>query len=116
MRQLAWTCNGATLAAVSTHCLVTWNIPGALHHERGAGFVLHPDSPISAMAFRPGGNILVTGNIHGAIQLWRPVKAGKMLCSADLGASVTHLVWSTNGKHVVAATISGHIYVARLCR
>jgi WD40 repeat protein len=116
MRQLAWACNGATLAGVSTHCLVTWNIRGALHDERSAGFVLHPDSPISRMVFRPGGSILATGNIHGALELWRPVKAGKMLRSADLGASVTHMVWSTNGKHLVAATSSGRIYAARLCR
>jgi WD40 repeat protein len=116
VRQLAWACNGATLACVSTSCLKTWNIRAALHDRTCGGFIRPQDSPISRIAFRPGSGILATGNIHGGLEFWRPVKASEMLGSADFGAPIAHLVWSTNGKHLVAATTSGRVYAARVCR
>ena len=115
LHQLALGSNGATLAGASANSLFAWNIRGAIHGRTVADWIRDLDSPISRLAFRPGNNIFAAGNIHGEVQLWRAIKAGGLLRSADLGTPVTHLAWSANGKHL-AANRSGNAYEARVCR
>lgn len=116
LHELAWGGNGARLAGASVRSLFVWNLRGALHGRTEADWIRNLDAPISRLAFRPGSNILATGNIYGEVRLWRAANAGDLLQSADLGAPVTQLAWSANGKHLAAATGSGDAYVARVCR
>lgn len=116
LHELAWAPNGDWLAGASAHALFAWNIQAVLHGRLDAHRVCQMESPVSRIAFRPGGNLLAAGTIHGCVQLRRPVVAAGLLRSADLGASVTQLAWSANGKHLAAATSCGKAYATRVCR
>jgi WD40 repeat protein len=116
LHELAWDANGVVLSGASANSLFAWNVQALLHGRTEADKICDLRSPVSRMAFRPGGNILATGTIHGHVQLWRPAAAFEAVRSADLGAPVTQLAWSANGKHLAAATSSGEAYAVRVCR
>jgi WD40 repeat protein len=116
LHQLAWGPSGATLAAASLTWLLAWDVRGVLHGKTAPRFICALDSPISCIAFRPAGNVLAAGNIHGRLWLCRPAPGGETLRSADLGAPVTHLIWSANGKHLAVGVNSNRVYVARVCQ
>lgn len=116
LHELAWGGNAAMLAGASVRSLFVWNVRGAVHGRTEADWIHDLDAPASRLAFRRGSNILATGDIHGEIRLWRAAKACGLLQCADLGAAITQLAWSANGKHLAAATCSGDAYVARVCR
>jgi WD40 repeat protein len=116
LHELAWDAHGDWLAGASAQSLFAWNMRAAIHGRLDAQWVCHLDSPISRMAFRPGGNILAAGTIHGYVQLRRPAAVSGIVRSAGLGAAVTQLAWSANGKQLAAATSRCNAYTARVCR
>src|SRR5260370_24364299 len=57
------------------------------------------------------------GNPYGSSRSRPAVQKGGFSSTEEAGEDCYRdLVWSANGKHVVAATSSGRIYAARLCR
>ena len=116
IRQFAWNSSGAILTGTSGTSVFFWSIPAALHGKRDAQSVRRISAPVSQLAFRPRSNIVAVGRIDGALELLREVESGEARRRAQLGAVISHLAWSPNGKQLAVATSSGQVYATRVCR
>ncbi|HJZ55272.1 MAG TPA: serine/threonine-protein kinase [Gemmataceae bacterium] len=65
--------------------------------------------PYTAVALRPDGRYLVTGNLDGAVQVWDAQTGKEVRRLVTQGRDVRGVVFSPDGKHLVAASNDGEV-------
>ncbi len=67
------------------------------------------ESPVSALAFRPGTAILAVGTESGRLRLWKAELPLERLATFDLPSEVSRLAWDRSGDRLAAGTASGEV-------
>ena len=99
--------DGKLLAAASwdKNCVKVWNVAS------GAEVHSWQDTSMTAIAFRPDGQVLVTGHKDGSISVWDLAEGKKKRTLKGHLAQVQSLKFTPDGKTLVS---SGHDGVIRL--
>ncbi len=101
---LAWSPDGATLAAASASGPLILFAHGS--GERRAELPGH-EGGANAISWQPGGTVLASGGQDGCVKLWDGV-SGQHVATAALGrAWVEHLSWRPGGAALVLAASAG---------
>jgi WD40 repeat protein len=105
---LAWSADGALLAAVSAAGPVSLlaAADGAVRHVLPGH-----EGGSNAAAWQPGSQVLATGGQDGSVRIWDGA-AGQHVATAELGAAwVEHLAWRPAGGVATLAAAAGRRFV-----
>lgn len=114
VRELSWDATSRYLATGGSPTVTVWDCAGkGPAGTRPLQLDGHGSLP-SALAFQHGGPLLASGCRDGRVCLWRPSKGEGLLWSAALGSEITQLSWSSDDRHLAAATGEGVVRVYRV--
>jgi WD40 repeat protein/serine/threonine protein kinase len=109
----AWHPDGQRVATAGSegprHAVKVWDARTGREHfaipVSQEGFA----GPYTAVAFRPDGRYLVTGNQDGAVQVWDAQTGKEVHRLATHGREVRGLVFSRDGQHLASASSDGEV-------
>lgn len=117
VRELAWSPNGRWLATGGGSAVTLWDF----HRPRGpAGsrpleLDRHTDR-VTALAFRPQGDLLASVGRDGLVLLWHPDHDDLPVGGTALDAAISALAWAPDGHHLAIGSADGTVAVLELER
>jgi WD40 repeat protein len=109
VRHLSWHCQGMLLATNSGHTVVVWNFSGQGPAKQQPDILKGHFSPVTAMAFQHGGDLLVSGDEAGLLFFFCPTISSHSDFIVRVNGEVTSLCWSPNDNWVAVGTAHGEL-------
>jgi WD40 repeat protein len=107
VRELAWDAGSRYLATGGGSSIAVWDCGGKGPAGTRPIELQQHEVLISALEYRPHGELLASGCEGGRVCLWRPGKDALPLQTLDIDASVTQVRWAPNGKTLAVSSASG---------
>lgn len=110
----AWSGNSRYLATGSGNDIVCWDFGGkGPEGSKPIQLTGHTDR-VESLAFQPGGAHLVSGGRDWRLSLWQPGRHTQALDAHLMGAAVSTVRWSPNGRFVAVGEATGRLSVFEL--
>lgn len=95
--------------------ITLWDVGEARPKKLGDLFSPPADAQVAwkSLTFSPTGDRLAGGGVERKLVLWQ-TDTGKQVQELFLPASINHLAWAPDGRHLAAASGDGIIYIFRL--
>jgi len=110
-RALAWERSSRYLAVGGGEEVTIWDCGGRGPANRTPTVLEVHEGYVRALAYQPGGPLLLSGGADGRIALWRPEKGTRPLALGRLEGQVTALAWSPDGRCAALGNEEGDIVV-----
>lgn len=108
-RALAWDSRGRWLATGGAPIVLVWDFSGRGPEGTRPIQLAGHEEPISALAFAPHTERLVSGSQDGSLLVWEPGRSRKPVARARLDGEVTDLVWDRSCERAYAAAADGFV-------
>ncbi len=112
VQDLSWDARGKYLATGGGPTVAVWDCRGRGPEGRSPILLEGHESVLTALAFHPDRNLLISGDETGHVALWQPGVSDEPLDHIVVGNAISVLQWSPDGSAVVVGTENGS--VARL--
>jgi WD40 repeat protein len=109
VRVLSWNAEGYLLATGGGPTVAVWNCAGRGPEGREPLLLDAHDAVVSALAFHPHLNVLVSADESGHLVFWHALKSGSPLEQLVVDGAVSVLQWSPDGSSLLVATETGSI-------
>jgi WD40 repeat protein len=113
VQDLSWNARSQYLATGGGPTVAVWDCRGRRGPEGRAPILLEAhEDVITALAFHPSRNLLISGDESGHVALWQPGALDRPIDQLMVGEAVSVVQWSPDGSALIVATGNG--VVARL--
>ncbi len=109
-----WSANSRYLATGAGSEIVVWDFGGKGPEGSHPLELRGHTERVSCLAFQPGGPWLVSGGRDWRVSLWLPGKATQAFDAHLVGADVTVVRWSPDGRKVAVGTSKGALTIYEL--
>jgi WD40 repeat protein len=107
VKQLAWDHRSRRLATGGGEIVTVWDVSGSGPEGRRPQQLMGHEQRITALAYKPGGDVLASGGKDGELCLWNPLASDAGVRAHTFSQPVEVVVWSGNGARLAAAAIDG---------
>lgn len=113
VRELAWDRTGRFLASGGGENVTVWDTSGKGPANTTPILLEEHASRISALAFQKAGDLLLSGDHHGGIAIWKLPQTSSLYCQ-ELESPITCAAWAPSKEAAAAfGTSSGLLVIAR---
>lgn len=109
VKQLAWDHRSRHLATGGGEIVTVWDVSGEGPEGRRPQQLAGHERRITALAYKPGGDVLVSGGMDGEVCLWNPRASDAGVRAHSFGEPVEVAAWSANGARLAAAARDGAV-------
>jgi WD40 repeat protein len=113
VRELSWDRRSRYLATGGSPEVTVWDCSGRGPADTDPIVLKHHEETVSQLAYQQNGALLASGCQAGEIAIWNPGKHAKAVCISKLPGPVSHLSWSPDDEHLIAASEAGTIVLLR---
>lgn len=110
---LAWRHDGARLATAGGSDVVVWALAGRRVDTDAPLFAVRSTSPVTDVAYQPGGQLLALVEADGTLALWAP-DDGRLRARVDLTCSPLVCAWHPAADCLAVGTLDGTVTIVEL--
>lgn len=109
VRELAWDARGRYLATGGGPTVAVWDCKGRGPEGRTPILLEAHEETLTALAFHPTRNLLVSGDQAGHVALWEPGVSKQPLDHMVVGDAISVVQWTPDGTALLVASQNGSI-------
>jgi WD40 repeat protein len=111
VREIAWSWDGQWLATGGGEAVTVWDCSGKGPEGRKPVTLEAHESPVSALAYQPGGSVLASAGSDGRVVLWQPDTVKRAVSEERIEGGVTQIAWSQVAGSLAVGGESGYVAV-----